>query len=201
VTLLPFALGLAAISAVMAARQFRRRGDGMPPSVWAAHRSPPPDREPPPPEDGGLASDRVADAFGRLSRPRRILTITVATPAVLASLVVPRTIVPAVALCGMAALILLGWPVIKSTPSALRVEGDELLVKPWFGPERPIPIDSITEIRCPPGDGVFVVHDRRLLACPRRIAGLEALVIELRRRNPAITYDGPWPPRVRAPRG
>jgi hypothetical protein len=45
------------------------------------------------------------------------------------------------------------------------------------------------------GGYVTVVHAAGRMSVPKQVARLDWLVVELRRRNPRIQYQGGWPPQ------
>lgn len=63
------------------------------------------------------------------------------------------------------------------------------------GTERHVPVSAVSEIRWPYWGGyVKLVYQGGTLDLPKQVKRLEDLVVELRRRNPAIRFDGTWPP-------
>lgn len=128
------------------------------------------------------------------------------------------------ALGGVAGLVLVGWITVQErspgatlfmlawvsimtvgfvswqrTPSDLALHGDLLGVHQIDGGDEVISVASITEIRWPrTGGSITVSHGAGRVAIPMRTPGLEDLVLELRRRNRSIDYDGYWPPVIPA---
>ena len=87
----------------------------------------------------------------------------------------------------------------QSSPVSLTLTAEELCVRPPNGRERRVPITAVSEIRWPYiGSYTKLRYDGGEINVPKQVKDLEGLVIELRRRNPAIVFDGTWPPRPRA---
>ncbi|MBI2709796.1 MAG: hypothetical protein HYX34_08880 [Actinobacteria bacterium] len=88
----------------------------------------------------------------------------------------------------------------RSSPSSLTLGSDELRVRTPGGGEQHVPLGTVSEIRWPSWGGyVQFVHESGTLQVPKQVKQLDDLVVELRRRNPSIRFDGSWPP-ANAPR-
>lgn len=82
----------------------------------------------------------------------------------------------------------------RSSPSSLTLGSEELRVRMPGGDEQHIPLGTVSEIRWPYWGGyVQFVHEGGTLQVPKQVKQLDDLVVELRRRNPSIRYDGRWP--------
>jgi hypothetical protein len=84
----------------------------------------------------------------------------------------------------------------QSYVTRLSLSGDTLNVTVVGGKRRSLPLTAISEVRMPPtGSMIQLEHAAGTLQIPQRMERVDQFVVELRRRNPAIRYDGTWPPR------
>jgi hypothetical protein len=88
---------------------------------------------------------------------------------------------------------------LRKSPEALTLTPDDVLHVDgprWGRQHWDIPVDSLQEIRWPTmGQYVEVRHIGGRMWVPKQVEDLDRLVVELRRRNPNIHFDGHWPPR------
>jgi hypothetical protein len=81
-----------------------------------------------------------------------------------------------------------------SSPISLTLRDGTLLIRMSGGIERELLIGAISEIRWRYWDAsVTIRHDGGTLNVPKQVVRLDELLAELRRRNPAIRFDGRWP--------
>jgi hypothetical protein len=82
-----------------------------------------------------------------------------------------------------------------SSPSRLSVESGQLRVVMVGGSERRVPVAEVSAIRWPEIGGYVALKAQGLtLQIPKQVHHLDDLVVRLRQQNPAIQFDGSWPP-------
>jgi hypothetical protein len=182
---MPIILAMAAVVGIAMIVGSRNRGDGMPEASWAAPVQSP----------GG------EDQTYRLGRGQRVFMVAFFGCMLVAA---PFFVINAVRTGPGAAIFVGCWLLImglmvrswrRSSPTTIVVDKDRLTVSMTGGGEESVPLDAVTEIRWPyMGGYVTVVHSGGNLSIPKQFERLDDLVIEMRRRNPAIQFDGTWPP-------
>jgi len=180
----PVILAMATPVAIIVIVSLRDRGDRMPTELWSGWTTPP---------------DPSAENY-TMSRGYRIATVGFFVCMLISA---PFFIVAAIR-AGPGATIFVGcWTVLlvlgvrswRRSPSDLTLVAEELRVRSPDGGEKHVPISAVSEIRWSYWSGyVRIVYNGGTLDLPRQIRRLDDLVIELRRRNPSIRFDGRWPP-------
>jgi len=183
---LPVVLALATGVAVAILVGSRDRGDGMPAHLWTPFPAP-------------RGREERIYAVGR---SYRILTwafyVAMAVAAPFFAIAAWRQDTPGALIFTAVWLVLMGVGVTqwwRSSPSTLTLTGDDLRVRSPGGIERTIPLNSVSEIRWPSvGDAVTISYEGGTLNVPKQVVDIDDLIVEMRRRNSRIAFDGKWPP-------
>jgi hypothetical protein len=203
-TVLPHTVGMCTVTGVLMAVVLRSRGDRMPPALWAQRRStspapppaaplPPATRQRPPARDAAEVEHSVPTAH-RLGMAAFFVVMAAAAPVFAVKALTDGAGPTLFVLAWLAIMGLLARQATRLT-RALRLDGEVVRITTMAGAETEIPTTSIRAIRWPSaGHYVALTHDAGTTWLHRRTSGLPDLMVELRRRNPAITYDGLWPP-------
>lgn len=181
----PVVLAMATPVGIIMVVSLRDRGDRMPPELWS-------DRAPHP------SPDTQTYTVGRGYRIGMVAFFACM------AIAAPFFVVGAVT-AGPGATIFVGcWVVImvfvfrswrRSSPLRLTLSAEELTVSTPDGSETHVPLSVVSEVRWPFWGGyVRIVYAGGTIDVPKQMKHLDGLVIELRRRNPAIGFDGSWPP-------
>jgi hypothetical protein len=185
---IPVVVAISTAVGVIVIVAHRDRGDGMPAELWV-----------------GRPADPAVDA--RIYRAPPTLQSTIPAFVICMTFAAPFVILGAWAAGPLATILVDVWAVSlivgirawwRSAPSGFKLTDHELWLLMPGGEERQVPIRDIAEIRWP-DRAVFVsiVYTGGRLGVPRTVEGLDELVVELRRRNRNIRFDGRWPPHQR----
>jgi hypothetical protein len=182
---LPVSLAMTIPVGVFAVVAERDRGDQMPEALWAER----------PPSPTGDPKTYCVSRSHRVFSLGFFVCMFVSAPffAVAALLTGPGV---TIFVGSWVALLIIGfrswW---RSSPFRLTLDADDLRVLMSGGAERTIPVSAVSEIRWRYwGGDVMVRYEGGTLNVPRQVKRLDDLVVELRRRNPNIHFDGKWPP-------